>query len=507
MPAATSGARRTWPRSWATSTRCGTSCGGGSRGRAPARPPGRLPLAQPRSPGRPGLQPLRGHQRPRQVRGPGRRNARADRRALHRLPHLAHDRLPPEARRQHAARGGRPAGPGIHPGAGQQDRRRSFPLPAIVKPSAEDASVGIDNGAVCTSKRALKKRVALMLEQFEEVLVQEYVPRPRVQRRLRRPADAADRRDPVRRDARRALAHRELRRQVDPGQRRRTRAPSPSARLTSRPTWPSGSARWRAQAWTRMSGAEGYGRVDLRVRRGGPALRPRGEPRAPTCRATPVSPGWAAPSAGATTTSSCRSWTRRSCARRATAPRRPWSAGCQPRERHDHPAAAPTPHRGRPRPHRGDQPCGRRVPRGRDPDRARGVRRRGRGPASAGSPDYLALGAEHDGRLAGWICWGPTPCTLGTFDLYWMAVDPAHHGRGHRHRSACAPWSSASRARARLIVVETAGRAGLRPDPRLLRGAAGTAAVSRIPDFYAPGDDQVVYVKYLALRFGLKEDG
>jgi D-alanine-D-alanine ligase len=51
-----------------------------------------------------------------------------------------------------------------------------FPLPAIVKPSAEDASVGTDNGAVCTSKRALKKRVALMLEQFEEVLVQEYVP-------------------------------------------------------------------------------------------------------------------------------------------------------------------------------------------------------------------------------------------------------------------------------------------------------------------------------------------
>jgi D-alanine-D-alanine ligase len=45
-----------------------------------------------------------------------------------------------------------------------------------VKPAAEDASVGIDNGAVCTSKRALKRRVAQMLEQFEEVLVQEYVP-------------------------------------------------------------------------------------------------------------------------------------------------------------------------------------------------------------------------------------------------------------------------------------------------------------------------------------------
>ncbi|MFL5402087.1 MAG: hypothetical protein ACJ8BF_04645 [Gemmatimonadales bacterium] len=50
-----------------------------------------------------------------------------------------------------------------------------FPLPAIVKPAAEDASVGIDNGAVCTSKRALKRRVAQMLEQFDEVLIQEYV--------------------------------------------------------------------------------------------------------------------------------------------------------------------------------------------------------------------------------------------------------------------------------------------------------------------------------------------
>ena len=33
--------------------------------------------------------------------------------------------------------------------------------------------------------------------------------------------------------------------------------------------------------------------------------------------------------------------------------------------------------------------------------------------AVAGSPDYLAHGAEHDGRLAGGICWGPTPSTLG----------------------------------------------------------------------------------------------
>ncbi|HEX5387158.1 MAG TPA: ATP-grasp domain-containing protein [Gemmatimonadales bacterium] len=50
-----------------------------------------------------------------------------------------------------------------------------FPLPAIVKPAAEDASVGIDASAVCTSRKALRKRVAQMTEQFDEVLVQAYV--------------------------------------------------------------------------------------------------------------------------------------------------------------------------------------------------------------------------------------------------------------------------------------------------------------------------------------------
>src|SRR3989454_5443286 len=50
-----------------------------------------------------------------------------------------------------------------------------FPLPAIVKPAAEDASAGLDRGSVVTDRRALRARVAAMTEQFDDVLVQEYV--------------------------------------------------------------------------------------------------------------------------------------------------------------------------------------------------------------------------------------------------------------------------------------------------------------------------------------------
>ena len=54
---------------------------------------------------------------------------------------------------------------------------------------------------------------------------------------------------------------------------------------------------------------------------------------------------------------------------------------------------------------------------------------------------------------------------------------------------------------ARLIVVETAGRAAYAPT-RAFYEARGYRAVSRIPDFYAPGDDQVVYVKALGSTSG-----
>ena len=113
--------------------------------------------------------------------------------------------------------------------------------------------------------------------------------------------------------------------------------------------------------------------------------------------------------------------------------------------------------------------------------------------AVAGSPDYTALGADAGDALAGWICWGPTPCTVGTFDLYWIAVDPAQHNAGIGSL-LLAEMERQLAGHARLVVVETAGRAAYAPT-RAFYERRGYAAVARIPDFYAPGDDQVVYVK------------
>ncbi|OGU00947.1 MAG: hypothetical protein A2W29_08265 [Gemmatimonadetes bacterium RBG_16_66_8] len=50
-----------------------------------------------------------------------------------------------------------------------------FPLPAIVKPAAEDASVGIDQGSVVTTRRTLRARVAQLAAQYDGVMVQQYI--------------------------------------------------------------------------------------------------------------------------------------------------------------------------------------------------------------------------------------------------------------------------------------------------------------------------------------------
>jgi D-alanine-D-alanine ligase len=55
------------------------------------------------------------------------------------------------------------------------DEVTSVGFPAICKPAAEDASIGIEQRSVVRSTRALVARVAAMQERWDEVLVQRYI--------------------------------------------------------------------------------------------------------------------------------------------------------------------------------------------------------------------------------------------------------------------------------------------------------------------------------------------
>ena len=108
---------------------------------------------------------------------------------------------------------------------------------------------------------------------------------------------------------------------------------------------------------------------------------------------------------------------------------------------------------------------------------------------------YYTLGAEVDGRVVGWICWGATPCTVATWDLYWMAVDPEMHGQGVG-TALLEEMENRLSDKARLIVIDTSGRPDYAPTRAFYR-ARGYQTAAVVRDFYALGDDQVIFSKRL----------
>lgn len=117
--------------------------------------------------------------------------------------------------------------------------------------------------------------------------------------------------------------------------------------------------------------------------------------------------------------------------------------------------------------------------------------------ALAGDEDYRFLGAYDGATLVGWACWGPTPGTRGTHDLYWIAVDAQRQGEGIGSQLLAAVEEQLQSEDARLLVVETSSRAAYEPTRRFYEHRGYTRAAT-LPGYYAPGDDLVIYLKDLA---------
>jgi ribosomal protein S18 acetylase RimI-like enzyme len=108
--------------------------------------------------------------------------------------------------------------------------------------------------------------------------------------------------------------------------------------------------------------------------------------------------------------------------------------------------------------------------------------------------DYPLFAAEADGRFAGYVCVGRTPLTHSTWHLYWICVRPEAQGRGvGRALQAHAEAFVRSRGGERIVLETSATAAYARACA--FYAAAGYAIVGRIPDFYRPGDDCLVYCR------------
>lgn len=125
------------------------------------------------------------------------------------------------------------------------------------------------------------------------------------------------------------------------------------------------------------------------------------------------------------------------------------------------------------------------------------------GPARApydpgdGVANYEFVGSfSREGQLVGYVCYGATPGTDRTYDLYWIAVHPSFQGAGGGSQLLEEVERRLRGRDARLLVVETSSRDDYRATRRFYEGHA-YAPVATLHDFYAPGDARVVYTKRL----------
>ncbi len=113
------------------------------------------------------------------------------------------------------------------------------------------------------------------------------------------------------------------------------------------------------------------------------------------------------------------------------------------------------------------------------------------------SSGYFFLFAEDQmGRVQGYACYGPAPATQSTFELHWIAVhrDAQRYGLGQELLARTE--ASIAAAGGVDVYVDTSSRALYRPT-QTFYSRAGYRQVAEFPDYYAPGDGRLVYVKRL----------
>lgn len=109
---------------------------------------------------------------------------------------------------------------------------------------------------------------------------------------------------------------------------------------------------------------------------------------------------------------------------------------------------------------------------------------------------YHFLFALSQGKVAGYACYGPTPCTIGVYDLYWIVVDKYFRGRGIGKQIMAKVEMEIRSKHARKLYIETSSTAKYNPT-RQFYLQTGYAEEARLKDFYNVDDDKVIFSKNL----------
>lgn len=111
------------------------------------------------------------------------------------------------------------------------------------------------------------------------------------------------------------------------------------------------------------------------------------------------------------------------------------------------------------------------------------------------SPEtYLSLVAQVGESVKGWVSFGLIPCTIASWDIYWIVVSKSHQRQGIGTLLLAEAERIMKAYEARLAIIETSST-GLYAPARYLYEKMGYRKVASVPNCYAPGDHKLIYMK------------
>lgn len=107
---------------------------------------------------------------------------------------------------------------------------------------------------------------------------------------------------------------------------------------------------------------------------------------------------------------------------------------------------------------------------------------------------YIFIMAEIEGNPVAFACFGKTPCTADSFDLYWIAVHQNQKGKGHGKLLLNLMEKEVAGLGGKNIWVETSSRPLYEPT-RMFYIKTGYKIIAELPDFYGENDNKNIFLK------------
>ena len=109
---------------------------------------------------------------------------------------------------------------------------------------------------------------------------------------------------------------------------------------------------------------------------------------------------------------------------------------------------------------------------------------------------FVIADEQKNNQVIGYVCYGKSPASYATYDLYWIAVKPHVQKKGVGKSLINFVETEIKKENGNQILVETSSKSAYLATQKFYE-SLGYDKIAVIDDYYAPGDSKIIYAKKL----------